>query len=255
MTTVPRGGPRVYQATTARVNLNKTEVSVKKDAVAAANIKVEAARVGDVEAAKVSKTEFSLESAATPVTLNGRYASTNHYIRQSRGYVKKDGKLCQFFYLPLMSEAFVVYSFLALFAFLHLWAATAVLGLSLLWFLIFCQHLHVIRGTLPYVLKQPIISNHDKENWFYKLKFSQLEGVFLKAREEGIGVVVMAEGAIKFQVFNLKAKGKMTTCKGHSILMFIISVLQIFWGILWIVANVISGGLIFKINIGQQMMS
>ena len=149
-----------------------------------------------------------------------------------------------------MSEVFAVYSFLALFAFLHLWAATAVTGLSLLWFLIFCQHLHVIRGTLPYVLKQPIINDLDKENWFYKLKFSQLEGVYLEAQQEGIGMHVEAEGAIKFQVFNLKAKGKMTTCKGHSILMFLCSVFQIFWGILWIVANVISGGLIFKINVG-----
>ena len=98
MSTVARSN---YHVGTAK--LQKTSVTAGGDRVAATDTQVELARAGDVEAAKFSKTEITIKSNATVVSVKGGdYSSTNHYIRQSRGYVKKDGNLRQFINYPLM---------------------------------------------------------------------------------------------------------------------------------------------------------
>ena len=183
----------------------QTRVVAGRDRIGATDTQVEVTHAGDVEAAKFSKTDISIKSTGKAIRIKGGcYSFTNHYIRKSRGYVKKDGKLRQFINYPLMGYLFCLHSFAAIFVFLHYYFGIIIFVGSILYFLLFCQHLHVLRGTLPYVLKQPVVSIREQsyDNWFYEIELSKLQGAYLQAKEEGVGVIIQAKGKIELQVFN-----------------------------------------------------
>ena len=254
MSAIAHNNKAVYKVNAGTAKLDRTQVVANRDKLGAANTQVEVARVGDVEAGKFSKTEISVKSDAHVVNVKGgSYSQSNHYIRQSRGYVKKDGKLRQFINFPRMVFLFGVYSFFAIFAFLHWIAGLIVFIISFLWFLVFCQHLHVLHGTLRYVLKQPVVSIEEQsyDNWFYKIELSKLEGVYLQAKEKDAGVIIRAEGAIKLQVFNTRAKHHMSNCTTCSILMFLCTIVQLFWSLGWMIASLALGGIV--ITAGPQL--
>ena len=224
----------------------QTRVVAGRDRIGASDTQVELARAGDVEAATFSKTDISIKSTGRTVFIKGSYASTNHYIRQSRGYVKKDGKLRQFINFPFMGYLFGFFSFAAIFSFLHYFYGAIVFVLSLLFFLLFCQHLHVLRGTLPYVLKQPVIKEQEHDNAFYEIELSKLQGAYLQAKDEGVGVIIQAKGKIKLQVFNYRAITHMSNCRIRSVIMFLCTIIQLMWSFGWIIANLAQGGVVIK---------
>ena len=89
------------------------------------------------------------------------------------------------------------------------WAlVTGVIGM--VWFVIFVQHAHVICWTIREVLSQPILpdSKQQRGNEFYEIKVERLEGIFLQARDSGVGVLAAASGSIKIQALNETAAKK-----------------------------------------------
>ena len=70
--------------------------------------------------------------------------------------MSKDGKLQQFINYPLMGYLFCLYSFVALFFFLHYSLGGIIFFGGVLYLLLICQHLHALRGTLPYACSQAI---------------------------------------------------------------------------------------------------
>ena len=67
--------------------------------------------------------------------------------------------------------------------------------------------MHVIYWTLPAVLSQPILSDADQPqgNEFYEFKLERIEGIYLNARESGVGMVQSSTGSVKFMALNQTA--------------------------------------------------
>jgi hypothetical protein len=67
------------------------------------------------------------------------------------------------------------------------------------------QHLHVIRCTIPWVLRQPVVPNLVLGNQHLEVTIANLEGAYLTAYNRGVGLVCQTTGKIKFQVLSSEA--------------------------------------------------
>ena len=177
--------------------------------VGAERTSVQAVQVGDVQAAKATQENLTVRRFGTTIFLKDNvYTKTNFYIKQSRPYIPRR-TLRTYLYIRFMRWAFLCYCGLCLpMPFLPdfigwPWAA-ATGGLGLIWFLIFSQHMHVIYWTIPAVLSQPILPNNaqSRENDFYEFSLERVEGVYLSAKESGIGLIQRSAGSIQFQALN-----------------------------------------------------
>ena len=170
---------------------------------------MQAVQVGDVQAARATKENVLVRTFGRTVFLRQSiYVKTNFYIKESRPYIPRK-TLRTYLYVRFMRWAFLLYCVLCIpMPFLPdfigwPWAAiTGVLGL--VWLLIFSQHMHVIYWTIPAVLSQPIIPDaaQTRGNEFYEFQLERVEGVYLTARESGIGMIQKATGSIKFMALN-----------------------------------------------------
>ena len=169
---------------------------------------VQAVQVGEVQAARAAQERIQVRKFGKSVSLRDSiYSKTNFYIQQSRPYIPHK-KLRTYFYIRFMRWVFLIYCVLCIpmpFVpnFMWPWAA-ATGGIALIWLLIFAQHMHVVYWTIPQVLSQPILSDdaQPQENDFYEFKVERVEGVYLSARDSGIGIHQAAAGSIKFQALN-----------------------------------------------------
>ena len=170
---------------------------------------VQNVQVGNVQATKATQENVLVRTFGTTVSLRKSiYVKTNFYIKQSRPFIPRK-TLRTYLYVRFMRWAFLLYCVLCIpMPFLPdfigwPWAA-ATGGLGLVWFLIFSQHMHVIYWTIPAVLSQPILpdANQRRENEFYEFKLEKVEGVYLNARESGVGMLQRSSGSIKFMALN-----------------------------------------------------
>ena len=184
--------------------------------------------VGDVTAGHVEQQVVTIRSTAerTVYIPDEMYTSTNLYIRQTRPYIPSR-KLRVFihfrwFFLIMLSVFSIQVTFLILVTILlRILEPTGTFGreaslacfvLSLITILsliptliLYCQHLHVVCWTIPWVLRQPVIPNMTTENKHLEIAITNLEGVYLRARNSGIGLVSQTTGTIKFQVLSCNA--------------------------------------------------
>lgn len=143
------------------------------------NISVQTARVGDMDLGRAVKEKVTVtmpESGSSATVRNNIYSKTNFYIKESRRFIP-GSTLRTYLYFRFMQWIFLVYCVLVLpmpFAPFYVgwpWAlAAGVLGM--VWLVIFGQHAHVIRRTIPQVLSQPIFpdSEQQDENAVYEIK-------------------------------------------------------------------------------------
>ena len=173
---------------------------------------VQTVQVGSVQAAKATQENYLVRTFGKSVSLRKSiYTKTNFYIKQSRPYIPRR-TLRTYLYIRCMRWVFLAYCVLCIpMPFLPdfigwPWAA-ATGGVGLVWFLIFSQHMHVIYWTIPAVLSQPILSNdiQSRENEFYEFQLERVEGIYLNAKESGIGMLQRSTGSIKFQALNERA--------------------------------------------------
>ena len=101
-------------------------------------------------------------------------------------------------------------------------------------FVIFVQHAHVICWTIPKVLSQPILpdSKQPDPNEYYEIKVDQLEGIFLQAKDSGIGILAAASGSIKIQALNETAAAMLEPIL-YSPLLSCLSPSLVLWYLLW----------------------
>ena len=95
--------------------------------------------------------------------------------------------------------------------------------------LIFCQHLNVIHHTLPWVLRQPVIPNMVCENKHLEVAVTSLEGVYLSARNSGIGLVSQRTGTIRFHVLSSLAVRIILGAKFVSISCTVVEIIFLIW--------------------------
>ena len=169
---------------------------------------VQAVQVGEVQAARAAQERIQVRTFGKYVTLRDSiYSKTNFYIKQSRPYIPHK-KLRTYFYIRFMRWVFLIYCVLCIpmpFVPNFMWPWSAVTGgIALIWLLIFAQHMHVVYWTIPQVLSQPIWPDNVQSsgNDFYEFTLERVEGVYLRARDSGIGIVQAASGSIEFQALN-----------------------------------------------------
>ena len=166
-------------------------------------------QVGDIQIATARRENVLVRTFGRTVSLRQSiYVRTNFYIKQSRPYIPRK-TLRTYLYIHCMRWAFLLYCVLCipmpfLPAFIG-WPWAAITGgLRLVWLVIFSQHMHVIYWTLPAVLSQPILPDAAQPggNKFYEFKSERIEGIYLTARDSGVGMIQSATGSIKFMALN-----------------------------------------------------
>ena len=96
-------------------------------------------------------------------------------------------------------------------------------------FIVYCQHLHVVCWTIPWVLRQPVIPNLTKDNDHLEIAVTNLEGVYLSARNSGFGLVSQTTGKIKFHVLSSHAALQIQRARVFSIIFAVITFLFVIW--------------------------
>ena len=177
---------------------------------------VQAVQVGDVQAARATQQNLLVRTFGRPISglRNNIHSRTNFYIQQSRPFIPRR-TLRTYFCVRFMKLAFYFYLALCIplvilagIADFVAWPWAAITGgLGLIWLLIFSQHMHVMYWTIPAVLSQPIVpdATQPRENEFYEFQLERVEGVYLTARECGIGMIQSSTGSVKFMVLNQTA--------------------------------------------------
>lgn len=194
--------------------------------------------VDDAEAGRVHNTTLSDQLTGKGVFVpNNCFSRSNHYIKCSRHYLKEDIKLRKFWYFRGLRELYFLYSFGCLFAWVHMCVALGVIIVSFLFGLLFCQYMSVSCKSVRRVRKQPVIPSLESENNFIEIRRKQLSPEYVVAQNTGYGRLTSSAGMIEFQVFNLRAISLMKSAACFSIFMFLMCIIQILWGGLWLVIN------------------
>ena len=203
----------------------------------AANTAAHQITVGDVTAGQVEQQVVTVKSTGEAVHVSdARYARTNFYIRQTRKYIpsRKLRVFINFRWFPWIMTTVLCTQLTILFLVsVILGRVEPTFGISMAClvfslftilsliptFIVFCQHLHVVCWTIPWVLRQPIIPNMTTDNDYLEIAVTNLEGVYLRAHNSGIGLVSQTTGKIKFQVLSCNAVWEIQWARGVSIVL------------------------------------
>ena len=193
------------------------------------------AQVGEIAAGHIRQQEVSARLTGQTVFLaKNVYTKTNHYIKESRPYIKSQ-TLRRYIFFPTMRVFFAIY------VIAHLPApfvpasiswpwALLLFAAGIIWFVILCQHLHVIARTIPWILRQPVAEPNalgGLENNFLEIIIEQKEGMYVEAKNAGIGVFLKASGKVKFHMLTPGAVCRIQKTRVQSVVMFIFCVLGI----------------------------
>ena len=205
---------------------------------------VQVAQCGNVQVGRAVEEQVNLRRCDNNdhLLMNNSYIRTNYFIRCSREFLHKH-KLRQFIYFRGLIFCFFLCTLTVIPIPLvppkigYPWGAAGAV-LMLLWSVVFTQHMNVITRTLRVVMKQPTVSDATQKsmNAFYEITLARLEGVFLQAKNQGMGLLKTNENSqsIQFQVFNEKGMKVMKKAIQRSISMFVISCLELTWCLAWI---------------------
>ena len=215
----------------------------------AGNVSAEKVRVGDVEAARVEQQTVTVrETGHTVFVRDEAYTKANFYIKESRPYIPSK-KLRLFkhfrcFHTIILTSMFCQIGSLAGVTgvlptyepdFINSLVCLVLSGVTLLslipLLILFSQHLHVIRWTIPCVLHQPIVKDGDFQNKHVEVAVTSLEGVMLSAHQRGVGQVAERTGKIKLQVLGGLAVAKIRFAVAMSITYAVIVLASIIWAL------------------------
>jgi hypothetical protein len=219
----------------------------------ATNNTTQHASVEDIQAGHIQQQQVTVTETGNTVSISdAMYSKTNFYIEQTRQYIpsKTLRVFINFKLFPwIMSAIYILqlaFLFVASFMLGHMRTidrfdytrnislacliVSLIIGISaMLSAVIFFQHLHVVCWTIPWVLRQPVINNLNTGNQHLEVAVTNLEGVYLSARDSGIGLLSETTGKIKFQVLSNTAKSNICWCKYYSIFMAGITILVVIW--------------------------
>ena len=216
------------------------ELSQREDqgVVIAANVSAERVQIGDAEVGRVGQQVITAKNTGkNTIVRNTMYSKTNFYIQQTHSYIPTR-KLRTFINFPGFTKL-IVTGFGAIFLLfivtggmifiLKPYLALALSGLvlfsSVAMFCIFCQHLHVIRGTIPWILRLPTLPDMPKGNAHIEVAITELEGVYRTAHNKGVGVVGKKSGKIELHILSTQSVEKVKKAIRWSITFFVWSVL------------------------------
>lgn len=188
--------------------------------------------INPVSTGVVERTRVNVRETGVRVYVgNSIYTKTNHYIKESRPYIR-NSKHRQYWKCCNVNIILLFFFWLAVSmatSFLHWTAAAGNVVINTLWVYFFSQHMMVVCCTLPHVLRQPILPNSEMRgraaNEFIEIQVEQVRGTYLAMRNAGIGVVQREGGVIKFHVLSEGAAWSIRTSRKCSIIGFVCSLL------------------------------
>ena len=208
-------------------------------------------QAGNATAAVSERTRVDVRETGVRVHVrNSIYAKTNHYIRASQPYfrnrtLREYWKCCNTNPLLLFSLWLAVS---VATSFIHWIVASMNVILDVLWICLFFQHMIVLCGTIPHILKQPILPDSEMRtsNSFMEIEVQHITGQYLILRNAGIGAIQREGGVIKFHILSEKAAQYIRASRKCSIVGFLFSVLLLLFSCSVIVFDVvsISGGIL-----------
>ena len=223
----------------------------------AANTAANQVTVGDVTAGQVEQQVVTAKFTGRIVNLpTAIYTRTNFYIRQTQQYIPSR-KLRVFinfrwFFWIMTTVCFTQWLSLFLVSVIlcrvepTIDTLIACLVLSLVTiltliptFIVYCQHLHVACWTIPWVLRQPVIPNLKTDNDHLEIAITNLEGVYLSARNSGIGLVSQTTGKVKFHVLSPNAILQIRRARNVSIFFAVMTFTSVIWGVIVFIVSLL----------------
>ena len=184
-----------------------------------------------VEAGVVQKTQIEVRTTGNPVKIGkSPHVKANHYIQESRPYITNRvlHTYKTFFDINIML-VFAIWLVISLITIISYWKLGIVsIIINSMWLGLFIQHMIVVRGTIPYILKQPIVPNNTLRltNDFIEIEVKQVKGIYAISQDAGIGILQSNQGKIKFHVLSEGAASIIRTSRKYSIIGFICSLLM-----------------------------
>ena len=138
---------------------------------------------------------------------------------------------------------FMVSPFLALNTFGSLMTCSVfslVIILSLIpTFIVYCQHLHVVCWTIPWVLRQPVIPNLTNDTDHLEIAITSREDVYVRAHNSGSGLEIQKTGKIRFHVLSSNATSNIHLARIFSIFFAVMTFFMMIWATLVFIGSLI----------------
>ena len=178
------------------------------------------------------------DAADTQVNVpNNCFAMTNHMLGKLEDSLPPGTTLSHFFVFPgclyVMVTCFVLSLGSILFWFLNIFGFAVMLLLVVLT----CQYIHVCHKSLPLLNLVPVVDHLSSLYSHKKVDINRVEGVFLIARQAGLGQEDAASGKITFLVINPEVARKITLSKILSIVFFFICFIILFLVFFCLICN------------------
>ena len=167
------------------------------------------------------------------------FSMTNHMVRQMKDYLPSGVTLKCFLFGSSM-HWMIIPIFLFSLAASIIWIFSAVaLCVVPIPFALTCHCVHVCRKSLPWLRLVPVIDGLTLLNSHIEVEVDHLEGVYLRAREAGLGQMVASSGKIKFPVMNPKMARYIARSRLISIVYFLFCLVALIITIVFLIANVL----------------
>jgi len=160
------------------------------------------------------------------------YSRTNHYIKESHGYVPEDmdRKLTRYFYIVGLQWVFLLVLIAGLVSPVHYIFAFVMGGISIPCILVFSQHMYVVIVTIPIILKLPYIGElPGTQNDFFEISREKYTAVFAASPDAAVAVGAQSKGTIKIHVLTTWARTQVRNTRIVSVLEFCASVFMFFY--------------------------
>lgn len=160
------------------------------------------------------------------------YSRTNHYIKESHGYVPEDmdRKLTRYFYFVGLQWIFLLLLIAGLVSPVYYIFAFVMGGISIPFILVFSQHMYVVIVTIPIILKLPNIRELPGfQNDFFEISREKYTAVFAASPDTAVAVGVQSKGTIKIHVLTTWARTQVRNTRIVSVLAFCASIFMFFY--------------------------
>ena len=211
------------------------------------NTKAQRVQVGDVQVGHAEQEEFEAKSTGISVSVpNSMHGRSNFVIEQTKGYTEK--KLKKFLYcpgfFPATIAALAIQGIVCFICSIVLGTAgrtmetanLATLGLSLIVLVscvillfIYAQHIHVICGTIPVVLKTCKMVEMRKANAHIEASYKKKESAYAGNQNVLIAAGQEAEASGNFHLINRPSILAVRGARNHSGLIFIALIPLLLW--------------------------
>ena len=195
-------------------------------------------QAGNVTGAHIDHTDLKIKDVTVRVVVPPNcFSMTNHMVRQMKDYLPSGVTLKCFLFFPYL-HWIIFTTFLLSFSAIFTWILSALVFCAVLvCFALTCQYVHVCRKSLPWLRLVPVIDGMTLLNSHIEVEVNHIEGVYLRAREAGLGQMVASSGRIKLIVMKPKMARYIARSRRVSILLFLFGLVALIFTTIFLISN------------------